>query len=199
MFSQEVPCRSSASNASCFRFASALGIHDEYSDVLFSLLTLFTMCCLWFATTLPFACQRMRALLSSFVNCRQGVWTWNGSGFCFSESTSSMPARNPQCQGQAFLLPVFCGDNSVSRACLSLQQLLSHMATVCLSTNCPRANSIIKSSWPHELGKVEHEPGKGVIIISNTKLSWPHELGNVENEPGHGVILTPTIQLSRPS
>ena len=23
-----------------------------------------------------------------------------------------------QCQGQAFLLPVFCGDNSVSRACL---------------------------------------------------------------------------------
>ena len=106
MFSQEVPCRSSASNASCFRFASALGIHDEYSDVLFSLLTLFTMCCLWFATTLPFACQWMRALLSSFVNCRQGVWKWNGSGFCFSESTSSMPVRDWQCQGQSFLLLV---------------------------------------------------------------------------------------------
>ena len=106
---------------------------------------------------------------------------------------------NPQCQGQAFLLPVFCGDYSVSRACLSPQPLLSHMATVCLSTNCPRANSIIKSLWPHELGKVEHEPGKGVIIISNTKLSWPHELGNVENEPGNGVIIISTIKLSRPS
>ena len=116
MFSQEVPCRSSASNASCFRFASALGIHDEYSDVLFSLLTLFTMCCLWFATTLPFACQRMRALLSSFVNCRQGVWKWNGSGFCFSESTSSMPARDWQCRGQSFLLLVHSKDNVLCKA-----------------------------------------------------------------------------------
>ena len=32
---------------------------------------------------------------------------------------SAMPAKSPQCQGQAFLLAVFCGDNSVSRACLS--------------------------------------------------------------------------------
>ena len=66
-------------------------------------------------------------------------------------------------------------------------------------------NSIIKRSWPHELGKVEHEPGKGVIIISNITLfsnitlSWPHELGNVENEPGNGVIIISTIKLSRPS
>ena len=52
-------------------------------------------------------------------------------------------------QGRVFLLLAFCKQNA------SLQQLLSHMATVCLSTNCPRANSIIKSSWPHELGKVE--------------------------------------------
>ena len=118
MFSQDVPCRSTASNASCFRFASALGIHDEYSDVLFSLLTLFTMCCLWFATTLPFACQRMRALLSSFVNCRQGVWKWNGSGFCFSESTSSMPARDWQCRGQSFLLLVLSKDNVLLQSSL---------------------------------------------------------------------------------
>ena len=52
-------------------------------------------------------------------------------------------------QGRVFLLLAFCKQNA------SLQQLLSHMATVCLSTNCPRANSIMKSSWPHELGKVE--------------------------------------------
>ena len=55
------------------------------------------------------------------------------------------------------------------------------------------------STASEELGKVEHEPGKGVIIISNTKLSWPHELGNVENEPGNGVIIISTIKLSRPS
>ena len=118
MFSQEVPCRSSANNASCFRFASAVGIHSEYSDVLFSLLTLFTMCCLWIATTLPFACQRMRALLSSFANCRQGVWKSNGSGFCFSESTSSMPARNWQCRGQSFLLLVLSKDNVLPQSSL---------------------------------------------------------------------------------
>ena len=118
MVSQVVPCRSSASNASCFRFASALGIHNEYSDVRFSLLTQFTMCCLWFATTLPFACQRMRALLSSFVNCRQGVWKWNGSGFCFSESTSSMPARDWQCRGQSFLLLVLSKDNVLLQSSL---------------------------------------------------------------------------------
>ena len=118
MFSQEVPCRSSASNASCFRVASALGIHDEYSDVLFSLLTLFTMCCLWLATALPLACQWMRALLSSFVNCRQGVWKWYGSGFCFSESTSSMPARNWQCRGQSFLLLVRSKDKVILQSSL---------------------------------------------------------------------------------
>ena len=118
MFSQKVPCRNSASNASCFRFASALGIHDEYSDVLFSLLTLFTMCCLWFATTLPFACQWVRALLSYFVKCRQGVWKWNGSGFCFSESTSSMPARDWQCRGQSFLLLVLSKDNVLLQSSL---------------------------------------------------------------------------------
>ena len=48
---------------------------------------------------------------------------------------------NAQCQGQAFLLPFqgrvflllpFCKQNA------SLQQLLSHMATVCLSTHCPK-------------------------------------------------------------
>ena len=31
---------------------------------------------------------------------------------------------HPQCQGQAFLLPVFCGDNSVSRVCLSTAGVL---------------------------------------------------------------------------
>ena len=66
-----------------------------------------------------------------------------------------MPARNPQCQGQAFLLPVFCGDKQEIRSVkdkpfycqsfyscrvflllpfckqnASLQQLLTHMATV---------------------------------------------------------------------
>ena len=53
----------------------------------------------------------------------------------------------PQCQGQAFLLPFqgrvflllpFCKRNA------SLQQLLSHMATAWLSTNCPRANSMMR-------------------------------------------------------
>ena len=52
-------------------------------------------------------------------------------------------------QGRVFLLLTFCKQNA------SLQQLLSHMAGICLSTNCPRANSIIKSVWPHTLGKVE--------------------------------------------
>ena len=32
------------------------------------------------------------------------------------------------------------------------------MATVSFSTNCPRANSKIKRSWPHELGKEELGP-----------------------------------------
>ena len=39
-------------------------------------------------------------------------------------------------QGRVFLLLAFCKQNA------SLQQLLSHMATVRLSTNCPKANSI---------------------------------------------------------
>ena len=31
-------------------------------------------------------------------------------------TVSCMPARNPQCQGQAFLLPVFCGDKQEIRS-----------------------------------------------------------------------------------
>ena len=62
------------------------------------------------------------------------------------------------CQSSVDTIPYAC--TAVSRKCLSTatllwQQLLNHMATVSFSTNCPRANSIIKSSWPHELGKVE--------------------------------------------
>ena len=55
---------------------------------------------------------------------------------------------NPQCQGQAFLLPVFVGTTpfqgrvflqlAFCRENAPLQQLLSHMAMVCLSTNCLR-------------------------------------------------------------
>ena len=46
---------------------------------------------------------------SIFRKCRPGARKLNGSGFCFSDSSSltwpfSMPARNPQCQGQTFLL-----------------------------------------------------------------------------------------------
>ena len=104
--------------------------------------------------------------------CLQEIRSVKDKPFYCQSSVGTIPF-----QGRVFLLLAFCKQNA------SLQQLLSHMATVCLSTNCPRANSIIQSSWPHELGKVEHEPGKSVIIISSTKLSWPHELGNVENEP----------------
>ena len=76
-----------------------------------------------------------------------------------SLSTAMGYRQSPECQGHAFLLPVLCGHNSVSRARLStagvlygvscycwrsvgqsasLEQLLSHMAMVCLSQNCPR-------------------------------------------------------------
>ena len=68
-------------------------------------------------------------------------------------------------QGRVFLLLTFCKQNS------SLQQLLSHMATVCLSTNCPRANSMIKRSWPHGLEKVEHELGIGCYHNFHHKIS----------------------------
>ena len=120
--------------------------------------------------------------------CLQEIRSVKDKPFYCQSSVGTIPF-----QGRVFLLLAFCKQNA------SLQQLLSHMATVCLSTNCPRANSIITSSWPHELGKVEHEPGKGVIIISNTKFAWPHELGHVENEPANGVIIISTIKLSRPS
>ena len=60
----------------------------------------------------------------------------HGSTLCFSDSDSrtwqsSMTARNPQCQGQAFLLLVFCKDNT------SLPQPLSHTATDrCWGVDC---------------------------------------------------------------
>ena len=55
----------------------------------------------------------------------------------------SIPARTLQCQGQAFLLRVFCGcHKSVCKPNASLQELLSHMtlptgmATVGLCSGC---------------------------------------------------------------
>ena len=68
-------------------------------------------------------------------------------------------------QGRVFLLLTFCKQNS------SLQQLLSHMATVCLCTNCPRANSMRERSWPHGLEKVEHELGIGCYHNFHHKIS----------------------------
>ena len=76
--------------------------------------------------------------------CLQEIRSVKDKPFYCQSSVGTIPF-----QGRVFLLLAFCKQNA------SLQQLLSHMATVCLSTNCPRANSIIKSSWPHELGKVE--------------------------------------------
>ena len=105
--------------------------------------------------------------------CLQEIRSVKDKPFYCQSSVGTIPF-----QDRVFLLLTFCKQNS------SLQQLLSHMATVCLSTNCPRANSIIKSSWPQGLGKVEHEPGKGVIIISIIKFPRPHELGRVEHEEG---------------
>ena len=76
--------------------------------------------------------------------CLQEIRSVKDKPFYCQSSVGTIPF-----QGRVFLLLAFCKQNA------SLQQLLSHMATVSLSTNCPRANSIIKSSWPHELGKVE--------------------------------------------
>ena len=84
----------------------------------------------------PCDCQKMYASLLSFVNCSRGARKLNGSTLCFSDSDSrtwqsSMTARNPQCQGQAFLLLVFCKDNT------SLPQPLSHTATDrCWGVDC---------------------------------------------------------------
>ena len=73
---------------------------------------------------------------------------------------------NVQCQGQAFLLPVFllvfCKQNA------SLQQLLSHMATVCLSTNEARAaqaarNRRGKRHERHEAGVERGTSGNSLI------------------------------------
>ena len=49
---------------------------------------------------------------------------FKGVSFYCSHSLSKTPLRNPQCQGQAFLPRVFCGDNSVSRGCLSTGAIL---------------------------------------------------------------------------
>ena len=49
--------------------------------------------------------------------------------FYCQSSARTMPARSPRNQGHVFLQLAFCKQTA------SLQQLVSHMATVCLSTN----------------------------------------------------------------
>ena len=67
-------------------------------------------------------------------HCRQGVWKWNGSGFCFSESTSSMPARDWQCRGQSFLLLVLSKDNVLLQSSLCSNGCGTDLVMKCVST-----------------------------------------------------------------
>ena len=59
--------------------------------------------------------------------CLQEIRSVKDKPFYCQSSVGTIPF-----QGRVFLLLAFCKQNA------SLQQLLSHMATVCLSTNCPK-------------------------------------------------------------